>query len=140
MRTGLLLLVATLVLAAADASPQRRGGRFGFYHPNLPPNPHYDGAFMFCRIWFDNAPDGDGAGWFVDYPRADVNLSFRFSELTVAAVSRGADGEFNHAVYHLTDPELDHCPFIMMTEPGGAYFSDEEAHRLHDYLGRGGFL
>ena len=54
MRTvGTLFFVATLALAAADASPQRRGGRFGFYRPSLPPNPHYDGAFMFCRIWFD---------------------------------------------------------------------------------------
>jgi hypothetical protein len=141
MRTvSVLLLAATLALASADASPQRRGGRSGFYHPNLPANPHYDGGFMFCRIWFDNAPNGDGNGWFVDYPRADINLSFRFSELTSAAVSRDGEGELNHAVYHLTDPEIFHCPFMMMTEPGGAYFSDEEAKHLHDYLVRGGFL
>ena len=141
MRTvSILFLTATLTLATADAIAQRRGGRFGFYRPNLPPNPHYDGAFMFCRIVFDNAPDGDGDGWFVDYPRADINLSFRFSELTVAAMSRDANGEFNHAVYRLTDPDIDHCPFIMMTEPGGTFFSDEEAKSLHDYLTRGGFL
>src|SRR5438046_3161359 len=141
MRTvGTLFFVAALALAAADTSPQRRGGRFGFYRPSLPPNPHYDGAFMFCRILFDNAPDGDGNGWFVDYPRADINLSFRFSELTVAAVSRDPGGAFNHAVYRLTDPEIDHCPFIMMTEPGGTYFSGEEATHLHDYLVRGGLL
>jgi len=140
MRTGGLLLVVTLVLASADASPQRRGGRFGFYRPNLPPNPHYDGAFMFCRVWFDNAPNGDGNGWFVDYPRADINLSVRFSELTVAAMSRDGEGQLNHAVYRLTDPEIDRCPFMMMTEPGGAYFSEEEAKHLHDYLVRGGFL
>jgi len=28
----------------------------------------------------------------------------------------------------------------MMTEPGGTYFSGEEATHLHDYLVRGGFL
>ena len=43
---------------------------------------------MFCRISFRNAPYGDGAGWSVDYPRADMNLSIRFSELTSALVSR----------------------------------------------------
>src|SRR6266849_839110 len=73
MRTvGMLFLAVTLALAAADASSQRRGVRFGFYRQ--------------------------------------------------------------------TDPEIDHCPFILMTEPGGAYFSDEEAKHLHDYLVRGGFL
>ena len=141
MRTvGVLLLATTLILPAANASPQRRGGRSGSYHPSLPANPPYDGAFMFCRIWFDNAPNGDGNGWFVDYPRADINLSFRLSELTAAAVSRDGKGQLNHAVYRLTDPEIFHCPFMMMTEPGGAFFSDEEAKQLRDYLVRGGFL
>ena len=82
----------------------RTGRFFGFGSPNLPANPSYDGAFMFCRIWFDNAPNGDGNGWFVDYPRADINLSFRFSELTTATVSRDGEGGFNHTVYRLTDP------------------------------------
>jgi len=140
-RAGRLgVIVLAVVALAANAASQRRGRFFGFGSPSVPANPSYDGGFIFCRIQFDNAPNGDGNGWFVDYPRADINLSFRFSELTVAAVSRGAEGEFNHAVYRLTDPEIDHCPFIMMTEPGGAHFSDEEANHLHDYLVRGGFL
>ena len=42
----------------------------------------FDGDFLFCRIVFRNAPNGDGGGWGVDYPRADINLSFRLSELT----------------------------------------------------------
>src|SRR5436305_510375 len=100
-------------------APQRRG-RFNYYGA-IGPNPSYDGAFMFCRIAFNNASNGDGGGWFVDYPRADTNLSFRFSELTAATVSRDIAGNFNHAVYRLTDAEIDHCPFIMMTEPGGTY-------------------
>ena len=54
-------------------------------------NPTYDGAFMFCRIMFRNASNGDGAGWSVDWPRADENLSFRLSELTRTSVSRSAD-------------------------------------------------
>jgi hypothetical protein len=29
------------------------------------------------------------------------------SELTVTGVGRNAEGEFNHAVYRLTDPEVD---------------------------------
>src|SRR5437868_10284288 len=98
-RTRILASVMTaalLALTASGAVAQRRGGgRFGSYR--LPPNPHYDGAFMFCRIAFDNAMNGDGAGWSVDYPRADENLSYRFSELTSAPVSRDIAGNFNHA-------------------------------------------
>jgi len=134
-------VAAVLGLAGTAAAPQRRGF---FRGPGVPPNPAYDGAFTFCRIAFNNAPDGDGAGWFVDYPRADANLSFRFSELTLAPISqhddRGVPESFNHTVYRLTDPQIDHCPFLMMTEPGGTYFSPDEAQHLHDYLLHGGFL
>jgi Domain of unknown function (DUF4159) len=122
------------------ARPQRPGGGRFVRGPRLPGNPSYDGAFTFCRIMFRNSPYGDGGGWFVDYPRADINLSFRLSELTTTLVSKTAAGEFNHVVIRLTDKELSRCPFIMMTEPGGAFFDDDEAARLRDYLLRGGFL
>lgn len=134
----LFLCFALIGLLALSVSAQRRG-RFGF-GMSAPPNPKYDGAFRFCRIMFRNAPNGDGGGWSVDYPRADVNLTFRFSELTTTLVSRDDSGDFNHAVIRLTDPELFRCPFIMITEPGGAFFDDEEAKQLREYLLRGGFL
>ena len=46
----------------------------------------------------------------------------------------------NHILIHLTDPELFRCPFVMMTEPGGAYFDEAEAAALRDFLLKGGFL
>ncbi len=100
----------------------------------------YDGAFRFCRVRFRNSPQGDGDGWFVDYPRADENLSQRLSELTKIPVTVDADGRPTHIVVALTDPELFNCPFVMMTEPGGAYFDDQEAAQLRTYLLKGGFL
>jgi len=140
-RAGRLgVIVLAVVALAANAAPQRRGRFFGFGSPSVPANPSYDGGFIFCRIQFDNAPNGDGNGWFVDYPRADINLSFRFSELTTTTLSRDGEGGFNHGVYRLTDAAIDRCPFIMMTEAGGVYFSDEEARHLREYLLRGGFL
>ena len=45
---------------------------------------------------FPRANDGDGGGWQVDYPRADINLSIRLSELTKTRISRQSDGEPNH--------------------------------------------
>ena len=100
----------------------------------------FDGAFLFCRILFRNWLYGDGNGWGVDYPRADLNLSFRLSELTKTSVSRDTTGGFNHVVVNLTDRELFNCPFVMMTEPGGSYFDEAEAAALRTYLLKGGFL
>ena len=101
----------------------------------------FDGGFNFCRIIFSQSPDGDGANWSVDYPRADINLSIRLSELTRTRISRdAATGEPNHVLVRLTDDLMFQCPFIMMTEVGAAYFSPEEAARLREYLLKGGFL
>jgi hypothetical protein len=138
------VIVATIVVAvlavSAHAQFQRRGGG-RFFSPRIGENPPYDGAFQFCRIMFRNSSNGDGGGWGVDYPKADQNLSYRFSELTRTSVSKADDGNFNHVVIQLTDEErLAKCPFIMMTEPGGAYFDEQEATALRTYLQKGGFL
>jgi hypothetical protein len=144
MRAVAAAILAALALASsADAQfQQRRGGRGGFGRgPGGHVNPAYDGAFQFCRVMYRNAPDGDGGGWAVDSWRADQNLSFRFSELSRTNVSRDSAGEYNHVALVLTDAALlSRCPFIMLTEPGGAYFDEAEAKGLREYLQRGGFL
>jgi Domain of unknown function (DUF4159) len=137
MTATLLVALAVAGIAAAQrfrGGGSQRGIRF------LSSNPEYDGAFMFCRVQFRQNPQGDGNGWSVDYPRADINFPYRLSELTATSVSKDKNGNFNHVVLALTDPELYKCPFIMMTEPGGAYFDNEEAAHLRDYLLKGGFL
>jgi hypothetical protein len=134
---ALTIVVALMSSASAQFQGRFRGRSLNY---GLPPNAKYDGAFMFCRIMFRQAPDGDGGNWAVDYPRADVNLSFRYSELTTATVSRDAVGDFNHIVISLNDSELFHCPFIMMTEVGATYLDESEAKQLREYLLRGGFL
>ena len=138
------VLIAVVIATGSGANAQfqqRRGGRGGGRMMRGITNPTYDGAFMFCRIMFNNASNGDGAGWSVDWPRADENLSFRFSELTRTSVSKTATGDFNHMLITLTDAApLAHCPFIMMTEPGGAFIDQAEAAGLKTYLDKGGFL
>jgi hypothetical protein len=102
--------------------------------------PDYDGGFRFCRVWFRNGSAGDGDGWYVDYPRADENLSIRLMEVSKTPVTHDGEGQPSTVIVRLTDPSLFRCPFIMMSEPGGAYFGNEEAANLRAYLLKGGFL
>ena len=137
-RLAFTFLLAVSIATAAQA--QFRGRFFRGPAPKMATPEDFDGNFLFCRILFRNAPYGDGGGWGVDYPRADINLTFRLSELTTTTVTRHPRDEYNHVVIRLTDPLLYHCPFVMMTEPGGAYFDEDEAKQLHDYVLKGGFL
>jgi len=142
-RLGMGALVA-LTLLIASASAAQFGGRQGrrSFQSNerfaVPRD--FDGGFQFCRLVFRNDFNGDGGGWAVDYPRADENLSIRISELTRVPVSMDADEIPMHVLVRLNDPVISHCPFVMMTEPGGSYFDDAEAKGLREYLLKGGFL
>jgi hypothetical protein len=136
-------VVAGALLAGVMFGAQgRRRGFGGFRGPliRMATPEDFDGNFLFCRVIFRNAPNGDGNGWGVDYPRADINLTFRLSELTTTTVSRDPEDGYRHVVVRLTDPLLFHCPFVMMTEPGGAFFDEAEAAGLRAYLLKGGFL
>lgn len=138
-RVAVTLVLVAVCAAAADA--QFRRGRGRFFEPVRSATPDtFDGSFNFCRIMFTGTRYGRGGGWSVDYPRADVNLSIRLSELTKTKISVDESGEPNHVVLELTDPLLFDCPFVMMTEVGNAYLSPEEAAKLREYLQKGGFL
>jgi Domain of unknown function (DUF4159) len=129
-------LAACLVLLSSAASAQF--GRFRRYELASPKS--FDGAFQFCRVWYRGAANGDGGDWQVDFPRADSNLMTRLSELTKTSISRLPDGEPNHVIIRLTQPELFKCPFIMMTEVGNIFLDEDEAKALREYLLKGGFL
>ena len=140
-----MVLLAGLMLAAADgrapfqrpSAAQRRGPAIPHFDPSAE---IHDGSFHFCRLYFRNGFEGDGDGWFVDYPRADENLSIRLAELTKAPVAHDLEGNPDHYVIRLIDPALFQCPFVMMSEPGGSYFDENEAANLRAYLLKGGFL
>jgi hypothetical protein len=130
-----LLASASTVLAQ-----RRRGFGYGYAPMRMASAESFDGSFNFCRIIFSQSNDGDGGNWSVDYPRADVNLSIRLSELTRTRISRDSSGEPNHVLLRLTDDLMFQCPFIMMTEVGSTYLSPTEVDRLREYLLKGGFL
>lgn len=119
---------------------QRRRGGFGGRFQPAPSTWVYDGRFVFCRLAFNQSFDGDGGGWAVDYPKADLNFPFRLGELTETPISHDSRGEPNHVVVTPTDPHLFQCPFVMMTEPGGAFFDEADAKALRAYLDKGGFI
>ena len=149
-----LLLLGGLALAAADGGARHASaaaqrpfqpggiGRFpsGPRYDTADALTSYDGGFHFCRLWFRNGYEGDGDGWYVDFPRADENLSIRLAELTKAPVTNDLEGTPEHYLVRLIDPALFQCPFLMMSEPGGSFFSADEAANLRTYLLKGGFL
>lgn len=102
--------------------------------------PAYNGQFQICRLRFRQAADGDGGGWFVDYPRADENLSARLTEVTKITIERDQRGRPRHMVTTASEPLLLLCPLIVMTEPGGVFLDQNEAEQLRTYLLKGGFL
>ena len=138
------LVLAIVLAGAAIGEAQRRGGgrgggRGGFgVRPAVPED--FDGTWQFCRVAFRQNPYGDGGGWSVDFPRADINMSIRLSELTKTTVGFDGPEEPKHVVIQLTDETLFQCPFVMMTEVGRAFITDAEAVALRNYLLKGGFL
>jgi hypothetical protein len=139
MRSVALVLALVLAVGAIGEAQRRGGGRGGFsVRPASPED--FDGSWHFCRIAFRGNRAGDGGGWSVDFPRADINMSVRLSELTKTTVSFSGPEEPNHLVLQLTDPTLFQCPFIMMTEVGAAFLTEPEAEALRAYLLKGGFL
>ena len=134
------LAVALVTVAGLGVEVAARQRRLGM--SNRIPQPtesSFDGRFNFCRIAFQTGRRR-GSGWSVDYPRADVNLSIRLSELTRTRVSFDGEHEPRHFVLTLTDPSLFRCPFVMMTEPGGLVLDDAEVLPLRQYLQKGGFM
>jgi hypothetical protein len=102
-------------------------------------------AFTFTRVIFETGP-GSGLGssrgfgrgwrlgWWVDFPDADLNLSYRLQQITSMKVN--PDGR----VIRLTDPELANYPFLFMEHPGYMELKDDEVGALRRYLLNGGAL
>ena len=135
VRTAIAIVAVLVVTTASEAQFGR--GRFTL---RVATTDDYDGSFHFCRVWFRGAMGGDGGSWSVDFPRADINLSIRLSELTKTPVSQTGDLQPNHLLVRLTDDTLFQCPFVMMTNVGSVHFDERETARLREYLLKGGFL
>jgi hypothetical protein len=98
-------------------------------------------VFTFARIKFYSEPTvmryqgyGGRLSWWVDYPDADLNLSFRLQQLTT--IRTDPDGR----VLFLTDSDLTDFPFIYMSHPENMVLDPDEIIALRRYLNNGGTL
>ena len=98
-------------------------------------------VFTFARIIFHSAA-GPGSvrgrfrwlGWWVDYPDADLNLSYRLQQLT--SIKTDPDAR----VLKFTDPNLSQYPLLYIEHAGYMSLTDEEVTALRNYLLCGGAM
>ncbi len=87
------------------------------------------------RVMFDGALGvGPRFGWWVDFPDADLNFSYRLQQMT--SIRTDPDGR----VIKLGDPALTDYPLIYMEHPGYMALRDDEVTALRKYLRNGGVL
>ena len=100
-------------------------------------------VFTFARAIFKAGPTtspyptfhrGRRLGWWVDFPDADLNLSYRLQQMT--SLKTDPDGR----VLKLNNPELHDYPFLLMEHPGYILVNDAEVAGLRKYLLAGGSL
>ena len=98
-------------------------------------------VFTFARVIFqsdsafgERVGFGRRLGWWVDYPDADLNLSYRLQQLT--SILTDPDGR----VLKLSDPALFDYPLLYLEHAGYMSLSDEEVAALRKYLACGGAL
>ncbi len=140
-----------LGLAAAGAVyAQQRGsiwvnpggfGGFRRYPPRWATERDFDGAFIYCRGYFEQIrSEPGGMGWWTDYPDADHNFLVRLAELTRIRVQWNERHDPTFVVINLADPSLYRCPVLFMEDVGTAEFSEVEVQNLRQFFLKGGFL
>jgi hypothetical protein len=110
--------------------------------PNWTNPPGFESdVFTFARVIFQSDPPrgprrgfGRGLGWWVDFPDADLNLSYRLQQLTSIRTDPDA------RVLKLTNPELFDYPLLYLEHAGYMRLSDEEIAVLRKYFATGGAL
>ena len=146
------LAAIAVLLSAADADAQRRGGRNmyrdlgdenSFYTPpDFNGNMPYDGRFTFARVKYRGflCFMQQGPGWSHDYPRAEENFMRILGAVTSTRPFVGRGAIIGGNILALDDPELFKYPVAYLSEPGGWRPNEGEVTSLRNYLTKGGFL
>src|SRR6185436_20827409 len=72
--------------------------------------------------------------WIIDWPNADLNLSYRLQQMTSIKVDP------NGKSIRITDKEIKDYPFIYFVEPGRMELLESEVAVLQKYCLNGGFM
>jgi hypothetical protein len=101
-------------------------------------------VFTFARVIFKSVGEpgrrnygwgrGPRLGWWVDFPDADLNFSYRLQQMTSMRTDPNA------RVLKLTDPDLADYPLLYMEHTGYIRLNEKEVVALAGYLRNGGVL
>jgi hypothetical protein len=98
-------------------------------------------VFTFARVIFKSDPGPRSRsgrfrwlGWWVDYPDADLNFSYRLQQLSTIRTDPDA------RVLKFTDPKLSDYPLLYIEHAGYMRLTDDEIVALRKYLLNGGAL
>ena len=143
-----LALGASLLAAGAYAQYRGRGGGGRRGPPSIDPAdvdrgnvPRWDldpsfkrDCFTFARLKYRSTMDRTSYAWWTDFPDADLNLSWRLSQLTSMKVD--PDGR----VIEITDEALFDYPMVFMSGVPAVVMDEQEAAILRRYMLNGGFI
>lgn len=145
-RLGILLMFGA-ALAVCAAFGQRPFREYPGWEYNDFPKPadwQVPGEWTFARLMYPDVRFSDrrfgnwlygGTNWTIDYPRSDRHLSEAVRRLT-RVVTRSVEQPVN-----LDDgDEVYNWPWLYGVEVGHWDLTDLQAHKLRDYLLRGGFF
>ena len=139
---GALFLLARALWADGIPPPNPKTAREALSDPNevanwKNPKGFEKDVFTFVRLRYEV---GGRTGrynpyrWAIDYPDADLNLSFRLQQMTSMKVDPNA------RLLRATDRDLGSYPFLFASAPGAMGLTDAEVVALRAYLQNGGFL
>lgn len=86
-----------------------------------------DDTFTFARLRYQSS-------WLTDYPKSDLNFSFRLQQLTSIQVNPKG------ALVDIDPEQLRHYPFVYMVDPGKMKITPQQAEILRNYMLNGGFI
>lgn len=138
-------LVDEDTVRTARETPAHSRGEDGTVYeiPNWTNTPGFEkDVFTFARVIFKTDQSAASRaygrwrwlGWWVDYPDADLNLSYRLQQMTSLKVDPDC------RVLKLTDPALADYPLLYMEHAGAMQLRDAEVDILRNYLLNGGAL
>ena len=122
-----LLMICVGLAAMAQWGGNRSGGRGRGYSRGNIPTWEFDRQFEHDQFRFTRTEfygGRGGRGWRTDFPNAELNFSWRLTQITSLKVHPDP-----HSM-SLLDPELANNPIIFMVDPRGLDLSELEVEAL----------